>query len=70
MGQHRRASAAEAVTQALVGLPIGFAVTYAIERLHLSPAVSAGTITGAMFGLSALRGYLIRRGFERRAANE
>jgi Flp pilus assembly protein TadB len=63
--QPRRSSAIEAATQALIGLPIGFGVTFTVEQLHLPPAWSAASITTLMFLLSALRGYLIRRRFDR-----
>jgi hypothetical protein len=66
MTQQRRHAALEAATQAAVGIPIGFVVTFGVELLHLPPAISAALITGLMFLLSTLRGYLIRRRFDRR----
>ncbi len=67
--QPRCTSLVEAATQASVGLPIGFAVSYAVSMLGLPPAVAAGLITGLMFALSVARGYLIRRRFEHFHAN-
>lgn len=64
--QPRRTSLIEAATQASVGLPLGFAVSYAVSMLSLPPAVTAGLITGLMFAVSVARGYWIRRRFERR----
>lgn len=66
MGQPRRASVLEAATQAAVGLPIGFAVSFAVVLLGLSAAMTAALVTGLMFLVSTVRGYVIRRGFERR----
>jgi hypothetical protein len=66
--QPRRSSAIEAAVQAMVGLPIGFIVTYAVEPLHMPPTYSAATITLAMFLISPIRGYAIGRRFERRVA--
>jgi hypothetical protein len=40
-----RSSAIEAATQAAVGLPIGYVVVFAVERLHLREAWSATVIT-------------------------
>jgi hypothetical protein len=68
MTQHRRASLREAATQATVGLPVEFAVSFGIGLLGLSPAAAAALITLAMYAISILRGYLIRRRFERRPA--
>lgn len=68
MTQHPRTSLIEAATQAAVGIPIGFAVTFAVGLMGLPAAVSASLITLSMFLLSTVRGYLIRRRFERRPA--
>lgn len=65
MRQHPRTSLIEAATQATVGIPIGFGVKFGVEQIHLAPAWSAATITMLMFLLSTLRGFLIRRRFER-----
>lgn len=65
MTQHRRTSFLEAATQAAVGLPIGFAVTFAVGLMGLPAAASASLITGLMFLASTVRGYVIRRRFER-----
>jgi hypothetical protein len=65
--QPRRTSLVEAATQASVGLPLGFIVSYAVSMLCLPPAVTAALITGLMFALSVARGYWIRRAYERRA---
>jgi hypothetical protein len=64
MTQHPRASLMEAAKQATVGLPVGFAVSFGIGLLGLPPAAAA-LITLAMYALSILRGYWIRRRFER-----
>jgi hypothetical protein len=66
MTQHPRASLREAATQASVGLPIGFAVSFAVGLLRLEPPASAALITLTMYALSILRGYWIRRSFDRR----
>jgi hypothetical protein len=65
--QPRRTSLLEAATQACVGLPLGFAVSYAVSMLRLPPAASAAAITGLMFAVSVARGFWIRRAYERRA---
>lgn len=65
MTQRPYVSLIEAATQSLVGLPIGFVVSFAVGLLGLSAAASAALITGTMFLASTLRGYLIRRGFQR-----
>jgi hypothetical protein len=64
--QLRRTSLIEAATQACVGLPLGFVVSYAVSMLRLPPAATAVLITGLMFAVSVARGYLVRRGFEKR----
>jgi hypothetical protein len=64
MTQHPRASFMEAATQAAVGVPIGFAVTFAIGLMGMS-AASAALITLSMFVASTARGYVIRRRFDR-----
>jgi hypothetical protein len=64
--QRPSTSLLEAATQAAVSLPIGFVVVFGVERMQLGPMASAATITLAMFLLSVLRGYVIRRRFERR----
>jgi hypothetical protein len=66
MTQHPRASLLEAATQATISLPVGFLVSFGVSLLHLAPAIAAALITVAMYVLSILRGYLIRRRFERR----
>jgi asparagine N-glycosylation enzyme membrane subunit Stt3 len=63
MTQHSRASLVEAATQAAVG--VGYAVVFGVECLHLPTAWSAAVITVSMFLLSTLRGYVIRRRFDR-----
>ncbi len=68
MTQHPRASLREAATQATVGLPVGFAVSFGIGLLGLSPAAAAALITLSMYALSILRGYVIRRRFDRERA--
>jgi hypothetical protein len=65
VSQSRRTSLIEAATQAAVGLPIGFLVAYGISALRLPAGPSAALITGLMFAVSVLRGYLIRRQFIR-----
>jgi hypothetical protein len=65
MTQHPRTSLLEAATQATVSLPVGFAVSFGVSLLRLSPAVAAALITVAMYLLSILRGYWVRRRFER-----
>jgi hypothetical protein len=64
-GQLPRTSFKEAAMQAAVGIPIGLVVSYGVALLHLPPALSAWLITGLMFIASAIRGYLIRRKFDR-----
>ena len=66
--QHPHASLLEAATQAAVGVPIGFAVTFAVGLMGLSAAAAAALITLSMFMLSTVRGYLIRRRFDREPA--
>ena len=66
MNERPRTSLIEAATQATVGLPIGFAVSFVVALLRLPPATSAALITGLMYLCSILRGYVIRRRFERR----
>lgn len=61
--QPRRASLMEAISQATISLPVGFAVSYGVGLLRLSPAIAAAMITGLMYALSILRGYIIRRRF-------
>jgi hypothetical protein len=68
MTQHPRASLMEAATQATIGLPVGFAVSYGIGLLHLPPAIAAALITVAMYVLSILRCYVVRRRFDRERA--
>jgi uncharacterized membrane protein AbrB (regulator of aidB expression) len=68
--QTPRASALEAAMQAAVGVPIGFSVCFAVGKLGLSPTLSAALITVVMFLVSTARGYLIRRGFDRRSLAE
>jgi hypothetical protein len=68
-GQPPRTSLKESATQAVVGIPIGLVVSYGVALLHLPPAISAWLITGLMFVASTIRGYIIRRRFERRRAN-
>jgi hypothetical protein len=63
--QSRRLAAIEAATQAAVGLPIGYAVCFAVGLIGLSAAASASIITLSMFLVSTIRGYLIRRKFDR-----
>ncbi len=65
--QPRRTSLLEAATQAVVGVPLGLAVSYGVALLGLSPAFSAALITGLMFVVSTARGFWIRRAYERRA---
>lgn len=67
--QHPRTSAIESATQAVVGVLIGFSVSFVVISLHLSTALSAWLITAIMFFVSILRGYLIRRWFERRVTD-
>ncbi len=62
--QSRRLSAIEAAAQAIVGVPIGFAVSFTVSLLGLSAVMAAASITGTMFLVSTLRGYLIRRCLE------
>ena len=66
--QSPRTSLLEAATQSLVGLPLGWAVSYAVVSFRLSPAISAMLITGLMFVVSTARGFWIRRAYERRSA--
>jgi hypothetical protein len=65
MTQPRRHAAIEAATQATISLPIWFVVTFGVSLLHLHPATAAALITVAMYVLSFVRGYLIRRRFDR-----
>jgi hypothetical protein len=68
MIQPRRTSLIEAVTQAAVGLPLGFLVSYGVSLFHLPPEITAALITSQMFAASVARGYVIRRRFERTEA--
>jgi hypothetical protein len=69
MTQTRRASLLEAVTQSAVALPIGFAVAFVVGFMGLDPLVQAFTIAATMFVVSTVRGYLVRRRFERFASS-
>lgn len=55
----------EAATQAVTGMAIGFCVVFVVTWLRLSPATSAAVSVALMFVASIVRGYLIRRRFER-----
>lgn len=68
MTQRPRASLMEAATQAAVGLPMGLVVVYGVALLKLPPSITAVLTTGLMFLVSTLRGYVIRRRFERERA--
>jgi hypothetical protein len=63
--QPARTSAIEAATQAAVGIPVGLVVVYCIALLKLPPAITSALTVGVMFLVSTLRGYLIRRRFDR-----
>jgi hypothetical protein len=70
MNQSMKASLAEACTQAFIGIPVGWSVCFAIAMLDLSPGETAGLITGTMFLVSVVRGYWVRRRFERALRRE
>jgi hypothetical protein len=63
--QTPRTSLKEAAMQSVVGIPIGLVVSYSVALLHLPPAMSAWLITGLMFLASTVRGFIIRRKFDR-----
>lgn len=63
--QTRRQSLLEAATQAAVGVPIGFSVVFFVGFLDLNPFWLALSTSCVMFLVSSIRGYVIRRRFER-----
>jgi hypothetical protein len=67
--QPNHLSAIEAATQAAVGLPVGWAVCFSVELLGLSAAASAALITIIMFLFSTIRGYIVRRSFDKVSRN-
>jgi hypothetical protein len=69
MNQTRRSSLLESFTQASVGIPIGFTVSFLVGWLRLNPFLQACAIVFAMWIISTIRGYLIRRRFERFASS-